>query len=250
MKLFLSWRQNITPCCRLFATIGFGLLAVMVLIGCASTQVSDRDQIVAGQLPRPGDILVCDFAASPSDIPSDSVLAGQPDLDTTPQTAEQIAKGRELGAKIAAQLVKQIQAMGMTAQEVPMGTQPMINDLLIRGYLVSISEGSVTKRVTIGFGSGASELKTAVEGFQMTAQGLRKLGSGSVNAGGGSTPGAALGAASFIATANPAGLIISSGVKVYGEASGKSTVEGRAEATANEIANVLKQRFQEQGWIN
>jgi hypothetical protein len=39
-------------------------------------------------------------------------------------------------------------------------------------------------------------------------------------------------------------------MKVYGEASGSSKVEGRAKATAKEIADALKQRFQEQGWIN
>ena len=93
-------------------------------------------------------------------------------------------------------------------------------------------------------------MKTAVEGFQMTAQGLRKLGSGTVDSGGSKGPGAALGVATFIATANPAGLIISSGMKVYGEASGSSKVEGRAKDTAKEIADVLKQRFQEEGWIN
>jgi len=48
----------------------------------------------------------------------------------------------------------------------------------------------------------------------------------------------------------PIRAIISSGVKAYGEASGRSKVEGRADATAKEIAKVLKQRFQEQGWIN
>ena len=83
----------------------------------------------------------------------------------------------------------------------------------------------------------------------MTAQGLRKLGSGTVDAGGGKSPGAALGVVGLIATANPAGLIISSGMKVYGEASGSSKVEGRAKATAKEIADVLKQRFQQEGWI-
>jgi hypothetical protein len=92
-------------------------------------------------------------------------------------------------------------------------------------------------------------VKTAVEGFQMTATGLRKLGSGTVEAGGSTSPGAAVGAVTMLATANPPGLIISSGMKVYGEESGSSTVEGRAKATAKEIVEVLKQRFQEQGWI-
>ena len=139
--------------------------------------------------------------------------------------------------------------MGMPAARGGVGTTPQINDLVIRGYLVSVHEGSAAERVAIGFGAGASELKTAVEGFQMTAQGLRKLGSGSVDAGGGKSPGAALGVVGLIATANPAGLIISGGMKAYGEASGSSTVEGRAKATAKEIADVLKERFEQQGWI-
>ncbi len=84
----------------------------------------------------------------------------------------------------------------------------------------------------------------------MTAKGLRKLGSGTVKSHSGKTPGTAVGAATFLATNNPAGLIISTGVKVYGEKSGKSTVEGRAKQTAKEIADVLRKRFQEEGWIN
>jgi len=138
----------------------------------------------------------------------------------------------------------------MPAEQAAAGTKPQLNDLVIRGYLLSIKEGSVAERVAIGFGAGASKLQTLVEGYQMTAEGLRKLGSGSVDAGGNKTPGAALGVAAFLATANPAGLIVSSGMKVYGEASGRSKVEGRAKSTAKEIADVLKKRFQDQGWIN
>jgi hypothetical protein len=177
-------------------------------------------------------------------------LAGATGLDTTPQTAEQIATGRELGAGIAAQLLDQIRAMGMPAMQALPGTRPMVNDLVIRGYLLSVKEGNAAKRVAIDFGSGASELHTLVEGFQMTAQGPRKLGSGTVDSGGSKSPGAALGVATFLASGNPVGLIVGSAMKVHGEASGKSKIEGRADATAKEIADVLKKRFQEQGWIN
>jgi outer membrane murein-binding lipoprotein Lpp len=233
------------------AILGACLLAVLLAAGCASTKVTGQQRFVTGFLPRPGNILVYDFAATRADVPAGSVLANQPDVDTAPQTAEYIAEGRKLGAQIAAELVAQIRAMGMPAQQVSAVSQvsPQINDLVIHGYLVSVNKGNAAKRVTIGFGSGASALETAVEGFQMTAQGLRELGTSTVNSGGGKTPGAAVGAATFIATANPAGLIISSGMKVYGEASGKSKVEGRAKATATEIAKVLKQRFKNQGWI-
>jgi len=98
-------------------------------------------------------------------------------------------------------------------------------------------------------GSGASELSATVEGFQMTAEGLRKLGSGTTDSGSGKTPGAAVGLATLLATHNPAGLIISTAIKVHGERSGSSTVEGRAKQTAKEIGDVLKKRFEQQGWI-
>jgi hypothetical protein len=228
----------------------FYVFALAVVAGCASTKVTNRQQLVAGPLPRPARVWVYDFAATPTDVPPDSALAGQTTDQPTPQTAEQIAVGRQLGAAIAAQLVEQIRDMGMPAAGAQIGTRPQINDIVIRGYLLSVDEGSAVKRVAIGFGAGGSELRTAVEGFQMTAQGLRKLGSGTLDSGGSKTPGGALGAATFIATANPAGLIVSGGMKAYGEASGSSKLEGRAKDTAKEIAGVLKKRFQEQGWIN
>jgi hypothetical protein len=163
---------------------------------------------------------------------------------------DQIAEGKKLGADIAADLVGRIHNMGMPAQRASTDTKPQLNDLVIRGYIISIKEGDAKKRFGIGFGAGASELKTAVEGFQVTTNGLRKLGSGDVVAKGGKGPGTAVGLAGLIATHNPAGLIISGGMHVYGEKSGSSKVEGRAKQTAKEIAEALKQRFQEQCWIN
>lgn len=138
----------------------------------------------------------------------------------------------------------------MHAEKATVETKPQINDLVIRGYLISYKEGSAAKRFAIGFGSGASDLKVAVEGFQMRAQGLRKIGSGKTDAEGAKTPGADLGVVGLLATHNPAGLIISSGMKIYDEKSGKSTIKGREKQTAKEIADVLKKRFQEQGWID
>ena len=225
------------------------LMALLMTAGCASTKVTSRSEQVYGQLPRPDTIWVYDFAATPADVPDESSLAGQYSEHSTPQTDEEIANGRKLGVEIAAQLVEQIRAMGMPAARAMAGTTPQINDIVIRGYLISYNAGSAAKRIMIGFGSGASDLKVAVEGFQMTAQGLRKLGSGTTSSTSGETPGADLGVLGLIATHNPAGLIISSGMKIYGQESGKSTIEGRAKQTAKEIADVLKKRFQEQGWI-
>ena len=235
---------------QFFTRIGFCVLALAVAAGCASTEVSDRHEYKGGKIPRPHHIWVYDFSATPADVPADSALAGQHAEHATPQTAEQIATGRKMGELIATQLVEEIFNMGLLARRASSDTKPEINDLVIRGHLLSFDEGDATKRVAIGFGSGASHLTTAVEGFQMTAQGLRKIGSGNVGAGGGKTPGAALGVVGLIATANPAGLIIGTGAKAYGEYSGSSKIEGRAKVTAKEIADQLKPKFQQQGWID
>lgn len=225
------------------------LFSLVLTAGCASTKVSDRQVLVTEKLPRPAHIWVHDFAATSADVPAESALAGQHAEHSTPQTAEQIATGQKLGAEIATALVKEIRAMGMPAEPAVTGTTPQIDDLVIKGYLVSFQEGSEKERVGIGLGEGSSELKAVAEGFQVTAHGLRKLGSGTTDATGAKTPGAAVGVVTLLATHNPAGLIVSTGMKVYGEKSGKATVEGRAEQTAKEIAEVIKKRFQEQGWV-
>ena len=139
--------------------------------------------------------------------------------------------------------------MGLPAERALASTKPQANDIVIRGYLMSVDEGSAAKRVTVGFGAGSSELRTAVEGFQVTPQGLRKIGSGSLDSSGNKTPGGAVGVVALAATGNPAGLIVSSGMKAYGEYSGSAKIEGRAKATAKEIAEKIKPRFQQQGWI-
>jgi len=225
------------------------IVAALLAVGCASSKITDQDKLTR-KIPRPDHIWFYDFAASAADVPPESRLAGQPSGHPKPQTAEQIAEGRKLGAQIAAELVEQVRSMGLPAEHGSTETKLQINDIVIRGYLLSIREGSEAERVGIGLGEGASELKAAAEGFQMTAQGLRKLGSGEDEAGGGKTPGAAVGVVGLIATANPAGLIISGGMKVYGEESGSAKVEGRAKQIATDIAGQIQKRAQEQGWIN
>ncbi len=234
----MTFRRHSVPC----------LFVLVIVAGCASTQVSNRQILVNQRLPRPDRILVYDFIADPADMPADSALAGQ-FIPDSPRTAEQMQAGHQLGAQIADELVAQIREMGLPAVHGLSGTPPRVGDILIRGYLVSIDEGSTAKRMLIGFGAGGSKLETVVEGYQMTARGLRKLGSGTVESGGSEGPGTAAPAAVTTATGNPVAVIVTGGMKIYGEASGSSQLEGRAKATAKEIADVLKTRFEQQGWI-
>lgn len=243
-------QSNVLPALKKIATLGACLSLLLMAEGCARTKVTGRAPVVTEQLPRPATIWVCDFSATPADVPADSELAKDATLDTTPLTAEEINTGRQLGMDIAAQLIDQIRGMGLTASRGTANVQMQANDIVLRGYLLSIKEGSTAKRVAVGFGSGGSELRTLVEGFQVTPGGFRKLGSGTVQAGSAKGPGGAVGAATWIATGNPAGFIVGTSAKLYGEASGKSKIEGRAKSTAKEISDVLKERFKKEGWIN
>ncbi len=224
------------------------LVFALLLTGCASTKISNRQIFVTEKMPRPAHIWVYDFAASPADVPSDSAVAGTPPAEG--QTEEEAALGRQLGASIAAQLVEDIKEMGLSAEHATNSTLIQLNDVAIHGYLISVDEGSTAKRMTLGFGSGNSELKTIVEGYHMTAQGLFKMGSGELHATGSKGPGAALGGAAWLITGSPIGLIVGGSMKVYGEASGNSRIEGRARQTAKEISKQIEIRCKDQGWIN
>ncbi len=228
------------------------VLALSFLAGCASTQVTEQTPMVSPGLKRPNTIWVYDFIADPAKIPADSSIASQLSASST-ATAEDLDSGRQLGALIAKELTADINGMGLNAVQAGPGSAPQVGDGVIRGYIVSAEGngvGSTAKRFVIGLGSGTSEMDTVVEGYAVTPQGWRKMGSGTLSSSGNKTPGIAAPAAVAIATGNPIGLIVVGGLKAYGEANGRSTLEGRAKSTADAIAEQLRIRFQDRGWIS
>lgn len=140
--------------------------------------------------------------------------------------------------------------MGLTAVHATSQTQVKLNDILFKGEILSLNEGDATERVAIGFGEGASDLKVQMRGYQMTTQGLRQLGSGTGESNSGTSPGAELGVVGAVATGNPAGLIISTGKKIYDESTGSSTIQGRVQQIVEEAVKHIKPKFQHQGWVN
>lgn len=226
------------------------VLFLIVAAGCASTTTTARPtELGKEKIARPDRIIVYDFAATPADLPAWSAAAKKYANAAAPQTEKQLATGRKLGAEIAKELVAEINGMGMSAVRATGQAEPRLGDIVIIGYFGSVQEGSAGKRVLLGFGSGDAELKTAVEGYLMTERGLRQLGSGEVDAGGGKGPGLIVPLVVTAATANPIGLLVSGAVKAEGEASGRDTIEGSAKRTAKQIGDHLRKRFEEQGWI-
>src|SRR5512144_1897417 len=223
-----------------FSSAARWLFILVILAGCASAKVTSQQPYEGPRIARPNRIIVHDFAATPADVPAGSAVVSEYSAPSTPMTPEQIATGRKLGAEVARDLVTEIQNMGLPAVLAAGQPPPQVGDLVIMGYFVSVQQGSAAERVLIGFGSGAADLKTVVEGYLMTAQGLRRLGSGELDSGGGKTPGVAVPLAVAVATANPVGLIVSGAAKVYGEESGSATIEGAGKRTAQEIGDKLR----------
>jgi len=228
------------------AACGF---AVVALGGCGSVQVSDRHPYEGARLSRPDRIIVYDFAATPGDLPAWSDAGSRYAGSRTRSSENELATGRKLGVQMAQELVRKIDAMGLPAVRAQGQAAPADGDIAIVGYFTSVDKGSAAERIAIGFGEGAAELSTVVEGYLATGEGMRRLGSGTVSSKAEKTPGVLLPLAVTVATANPIGLAVGGAVKVGEEASGKSTVEGVAASVADRIADELRVKFREQGWI-
>lgn len=223
-------------------------IAALILGGCAKTQVTSRQEYEGAKLPRPSQIIVHDFSATPGDIPAESSLAGKV-AQAAPQTAEEIETGRKLGAQVAVELTSEILRMGLPAVRATSRSAPRVGDLVLKGHFITIEEGKAGRRVLIGFGAGAANLTAMVEGYQVTQQGLRLLGSGQLESGSGKLPGMVAGAAAWAVTDSPISLIVGGTAKIRGERKDKQTIEGAAKRTAEEIAKKLQVKFKEQGWI-
>jgi hypothetical protein len=224
------------------------VLALAVLAGCASAKVTSTHPYAGAQLARPDRILVDDFGATAGDVPGDSALAAEP-TDAMPQTAQEAELGQKLGAEVAKQLALDLRDMGLPGVQAAGQAPAQPGDLVVKGFFYGVDQGSAAKRVLIGFGSGAADLRTAVEVYQATPDGLRSLAGGTTNSGSGKTPGMVAPLAVFAATANPIGLVVVGGIKAYGQLSGRTTIEGDAKRTADEIAARFKQGAEREGWI-
>ncbi len=225
------------------------LIAFASIAGCAKVQVSDRQELVSQQLPRPDHVYVYDFVGTPGDVPPESSFSGSSALSPDQQAQANVALNREIGRELAEELAAQISAMGLPGVHASRETVIEVGAIVIQGTMLSIVQGNEVERVTIGLGEGAAALKVAVEGFEMTPNGLLELGKGDLDTEAGKGPGAAVGLVTFAATKNPLGLIVSTGVKLHEEKTGSATIQGKVEQVATQIAAELRPRFEQQGWI-
>ncbi|MCK5189043.1 MAG: DUF4410 domain-containing protein, partial [Methylococcales bacterium] len=232
-----------------FSVVFVALVTMTIVTGCASSDMTTKRSLANGPVSKPGRILVYDFVASADQIDDGSVISPYVQERVTLQTAKQRALGLKLGDLVAGYLVKDILALGMPAERANSLRPARVDDLILKGEFFSIVEGSRMKRMLIGFGAGANELKTHIMAYQLTPTDLYPLGDAEFKAEGGNMPGMAvplIGAAAFGNVAVSAA--ISGGMNIAQESSPES-LEGAAKRTADEITKELSRVFARKGWI-
>ncbi len=221
------------------------LFTVFLVAGCAGSDVSnEQTNVEAEAITRPERVIVYDFASTAADVPEDSAIAGLIEHRATPQTPEEIELGRQLGALVAAHLIEELNENGIPAISAGAGPVPVPGDAIVRGEFISVDEGSQFQRVLIGFGAGASELRTLAEAYVVTTNGLVSLGSAEIEAEGGKMPGmvVSLGVGSAVS-------IAASGASKIVSETGSETLDGAAKRTAKEIAELMVAGYQRRGWM-
>ena len=196
------------------------ILVALVFVGCASNKSTQDNRPAAN---APSQVIIYDFAVTTHELPRDSGFARKYAPTTRVQKPGELTVSRDIAKKLAAELVQQLRGSGIPAVHGAIGRDPMVNELIIRGCL--FSSDAKTAGVVMGASAGGARFGAAVEGYEMTLNGFNKLG-------GGARP-------DFM------GLITSSEVNDAGR-----NLDAAVRAVAAELAAGIKQRFQEQRWIN
>ena len=223
-------------------------LALAGLAGCARTSV-EQGNVKALGLPRPQLIIVHDFGVSASAVALDTAIGSRllEAVKGNPEAEEQMKIGQEVAKVVTENLVKEISKLGIPAVEAAKATPVAGPSLSIEGQFVTVDQGNRLRRAVVGFGAGASEVRTMVQVFETTNDGRRLVEDFYTTVKSSRKPGFGPMAGAGAAVGGATSVAVSAGV---GLATAHSqTVEGDAKNTADEIVKVLKKFFAEQGWI-
>jgi hypothetical protein len=188
---------------------------------------------------------------SPNEVQLDSGVTSRVEraVKGTPQAEAQLRLEQQVSRALSATLVNESRKLGIPAEPAATASPGAGPTLSIEGQMLSIDEGNKTRRVAIGFGAGASEVRTLtqvyevtsgdrhrlLEDFYTTTKSSRKPGVG---------PMAGVGAAAALAGARAGA---AGGLGVATELS--QTVEADVQHSAKQIAKDLAKLFVQQGWI-
>lgn len=203
-------------------------------------------------LPKPNKILIQDFAVSSKEITIDESIAARlhrkrmlrqgVDEDSSPQIlAQQVQTA--FAKTLAGELKKiDIQTINVPSQKISSDEGGVdSSDLVIAGEFIAINEGDEAKRIMVGFGRGASDIKTHVVVSSVVKGHQTVVLEFNLSSESGKKPGA-------IATMGVGSLAV--GAAAGGVGDKKSTVEADASRMAKLVARQLKAFMVDQKWIS
>jgi hypothetical protein len=224
-------------------------LALAALTGCARASVENVNTRATG-LPRPQLIVVHDFGVTAGDVTLDGAIGARliQMVRETPASEEQLKIGREVARIVTEELVKDLNKTGIPTVAASAATPVAGPSLAIDGHFVTVDEGNRLRRMVVGFGAGASEVRTLVQVYETTNQGRQLIEDFYTTVKSSRKPGmgpmVGVGAAAGRAATSA---VVSGGVGIATEFS--QTVQGDAKHTASEVAKQLRKFFAQQGWI-
>lgn len=242
--------------CTFWASIGsVHRLALLCLIAslaaaCATTPAPQFERSdTAHTVERPERILVYDFAGTRGDLPPDALVTGYFEPNEAAQTPGEVELGRQLGGQLAQQVVARLRDAGIDAYRVGSGPVPKLGDVILRGEFVSVTPGSRSMRVLVGFGAGRGEMSTLVEAFQITATGPRSLAAAQASTQGGRLPGVLLPLGAASAAGSVATSAAVSGTSNVMQERGAESMRGAMQRTAAGISDSIIAIYRQRGWL-
>ena len=234
-----------------FLTMAAACTVALTVVGCGTARVQQGSSYY-GALPRPNEIVVHPFAASPGEVKVHMGIGDHLKGQTSPsaRTAKEIEVGRKLAWATAEELTKRIRAMGLPVRLTREPASRATGIIVVDGALVSVDEGNVAERQVIGLGTGRTQLNMAVRVYEYMPEGRRLIDAFEVDATGGRKPGAAETTALGLALdANPAGIVLSNVATGIVSEKMSAGIDATAKHGADRVAAVLERFFARHGWI-
>ncbi len=200
----------------------------------------------AAPLPKPERVLVYDFTVAPGAVKTDPHPgvrqrihnAGSSD-DAATQASKQVQD--QITSDLVKGLQKRLKSTGIVVEKATADTQVSPNTLTVRGEISKLDEGKHIKREVVGFGRGASDVKTDCTISLQTPSDTVLVSELTTNAQSSKKPGAA---ATMGAGAAPEVSAAATGATAH-----KSTAQGDSSRTGSALAKRVADIMKAQGWV-
>jgi hypothetical protein len=204
-----------------------------------------RSYTGAESLAKPEKVVIQDFTPVGQIIADESAAAQLhrrlsllhgSDEDSTPEILTQ-----QVQAGFSKTLIEELTKANIQSERVfEGGGAPTATVLLVEGEFIAIDEGNKTKRVMIGFGRGASDIKTHVTVSSFTEGKKTVVLEFNLNSASGRKPGA-------VATMGAGSVAVSTAVGDVGDK--KGTVQADASRMSKAVAKQIEEFMITQKWI-